>query len=835
MKYVIELLAPVGSKEALVAAVESGANAIYLGGRMFGARHYAPNFNDEELTEAVRFAHLRGVLVLVTVNTLVDDNELPTLIDYLRHLYEIGVDAIIVQDLAVAAIAKKIVPDLPLHASTQMTAHNLEGVTFLARMGFKRVVLARELPLTDIEYICKNSPVEIETFIHGALCISYSGQCLMSSMIGGRSGNRGRCAQPCRLPYTLVDAAGNDLLREVDAGEYLLSPRDFNTIEVLPELIKAGVSSFKIEGRMKRPEYVAVVVDAYRRALDSYLINCDQYDVKEQDQKDLAQIFNRDFTTAHLYGKNGRMMMSDRRPNNRGVRVGRVLDYQHNGKIAVIKLDEPLVVGDIIEFWVKVGGRVNVTVHTMTVDGIAVTEAQAHTAVAIPIGSPVRVNDRVFKVFDAKLMERARAYFSRAEAVRRIPVDIAVTVAEGKPLVISIKDSEGFTGQAETTFIAEKALKRPLTPEAVAKQIERLGTTIFSLNALDCQIEGEVMVPVSEINDARRRAIEKVETARLARFVRAPLPKTKSISELVPQVRTVPNGSKPKLVVNVDSIDKVKATVDNGADIVMFGGECFGKRSLADEDYRQAAAYARQHGRKIIFNMPRLVQQGQLAEVKENIRLFNELNPEAISVGNIGTIQLLQELSTVPLHGDYPLNIYNSIAANYLTNLGLTSMTLSPELTFGQVEDLAGKKLAQLECLVHGHLTLMISEYCMLGSFLGGPDSRKCNHACQRNQYWLKDRKDELFPIATDQFCRMHVLNGKELSMLPHVPRLMRTGISRLRFEAKYSSLKEVARITGLYRALIDLGENHPLLMEDKIASAEHDNITRGHYFRGIL
>ena len=835
MNHVIELLAPVGSQEALVAAVESGANAIYLGGRMFGARHYAPNFTDEELAEAVRFAHLRGVSVLVTVNTLVDDQELPVLVDYLRHLYEIGVDAIIVQDLAVAAIAKKIVPNLPLHASTQITAHNLAGVTFLADMGFKRVVLARELPLTDIEYICKNSTVEIETFIHGALCISYSGQCLMSSMIGGRSGNRGRCAQPCRLPYTLVDAAGNDLLSNADAGEYLLSPRDFNTIEVLPELIHAGVTSLKIEGRMKRPEYVAVVVDAYRRALDSYLSNCDEYGVSEQDQKDLAQIFNRDFTTAHLYGKNGRMMMSDRRPNNRGVRVGRVLTYQHSDKIAVIKLDEPLAVGDIIEFWVKVGGRVNVTVRTMTVDGNTVTEAAAHTAVAIPVPSPVRVNDRVFKVFDAKLMERARAYFNRAEAVRRIPIDVTVTVAEDKPLEISVKDIEGFTGQAQTNFIAEKALKRPLTPDSVAKQIERLGTTVFALSTLDCHIEGQVMVPISEINDARRRAIENLEAARLAKFARAPLSKDKSIGELWPQMRTMPSKNKPELVVNVDSVDKVKAAVDNGADIVMFGGECFGKRSLSGEEYRQAAAYARQHGRKIIFNTPRLVQQVQLAEVKENILLFNEIKPDAISVGNIGSIRMLQELSTVPLHGDYPLNIYNSIAANYLTKLGLTSLTLSPELTFAQIEELAGKKLAQLECLVHGHLTLMISEYCMLGSFLGGPDSKNCTHACLRNQYWLKDRKEELFPIATDQFCRMHILNGKELSMLPHVPRLLRTGLSRLRFEAKYSSVKEVARITGLYRALIDLGENHPLLMEDKMASAEHENITRGHYFRGVL
>jgi putative protease len=830
---VIELLAPVGSKEALVAAVESGANAVYLGGKMFGARHYAPNFTDEELTEAVRFAHLRGVAVLVTVNTLLDDSELPLLVDYLRHLYEIGVDAIIVQDLGVAVVAKKVVPNLPLHASTQMTAHNLAGVDFLAAMGFKRVVLARELSLADIEYICKNTTVEIETFIHGALCISYSGQCLMSSLIGGRSGNRGRCAQPCRLPYTLVDAAGNDALQQADAGAYLLSPKDFNTIEVLPQLIEAGVTSFKIEGRMKRPEYVAVVVDAYRRSIDSYQACQADYTVSEQDKKDLAQIFNRDFTTAHLYGKNGRAMMSDRRPNNRGVRVGRVLEYKPANKTAVIKLDESLAIGDIVEFWVKVGGRVNVTITAMTVDGKAVTEAKAHTAVTIPGSSPVRDNDRVFKVFDAALMERARACFNRADAFRRIPVDAAVTVAEGSPLTITLQDAEGFTGQAATAFIAEKALKRPLTPDTVMKQIERLGTTVFSLRQLDCHIQGEVMVPVSEINDARRRAVEELEAARLAKFYRQPLPQDKSIMSVQPQVRTVKPENRPELVVNVDAVDKVRAAVDNGADIVMFGGECFGNRPLAAEDYYAAAAYCQSHGRKIIFNTPRLLNQGQMQELQEHVALFNEINPMAIGVGNIGTLHLFRD--RIPLHGDYPLNIYNSVAAGYVSNTGLASLTLSPELNFAQIEELAAKKLAPIECLVHGYLTLMISDYCLVGSFLGGSDIQKCGKACLRGQFWLKDRMNELFPVATDQFCRMHILNAKELSMLPHVPRLMRAGISRLRFEAKYSPVQEVARVTRLYRELIDQGERHPLLVQDKITAAEHENITRGHYFRGVL
>lgn len=834
MVHVIELLAPVGTKEALTAAVESGADAVYLGGKMFGARHYAANFTDEELAAAVRFAHLRGVRVYITVNTLTDDSELPALADYLRHVDKIGVDAIIVQDLGVAVIASNIVPALPLHGSTQMTVHNLAGVQFLAAMGFTRVVLARELALTDIEYICKNSPVEIEVFIHGALCISYSGQCLMSSMIGGRSGNRGRCAQPCRLPYTLVDADGNDLLQTADAGEYLLSPKDFNTIEVLPDLMQAGVASFKIEGRMKRPEYVAVVVDAYRRAIDRYLADSSNYAVSMQDRKDLAQIFNRDFTTAHLYGKNGRNMMSDRRPNNRGVRVGRVLAYQAAGKIAVIKLDEPLAVGDIIEFWVKVGGRVNVTVQTLTVNGAVVTEAPANTAVSMPVSSPVRVNDRVFKVFDVKLMERARTYFSRAEAVRRIPVDIVVAAEEGRPMVITVRDADGFSGRAETAFIAEKARKIPLTPASVAKQMERLGTTVFRLNQLECRLQGEIMVPLSEMNDARRRAIEQLEAARLARFTRAALPTGSSLAALLPPLTTAGRANKPELVVNVDALDKLRAAVDSGADIVMFGGECWGKQALSAEDYQQAADYVRRHNRKIIFNTPRLVQQQQLDELQVNAVLFNRLKPDAVSVGNIGTLHLLRELVDVPLHGDYPLNVYNSVTAGYLSSLGLASLTLSPELNFAQVEAIAARKLAPTECLVHGYITLMISEYCLPGSFWGDKAGH-CKQPCRPGRYWLRDRMNELFPVMTDQFCRLHILNAKELSMLPHVPRLMRSGLSRLRFEAKYNTVGEVEQMTSLYRELIDQGERHPLLLQDKVSEVEHEHITRGHFFRGVL
>lgn len=826
----IELLAPAGSREAFTAAVASGADAVYLGGRAFGARAYAANFSDEELAEVVRDAHLVGVSIFVTVNTLIDNEEVPALMDYLRHLYECGVDAAILQDVGAAAVARRVAPNLPLHASTQMTVHNLAGVEFMARQGFSRAILARELSMADIRHICRHSPIEIETFIHGALCISYSGQCLMSSMIGGRSGNRGRCAQPCRLPYTLVDAAGRDLLSGQDAGEYLLSPKDFNTIEHIPELIEAGVRSFKIEGRMKRPEYVAVVVDSYRRAIDGYLADKANFVVPAQDEKDMAQVFNRGFTTAYLFGKQGKNMMSDRRPNNRGVRIGRVTGYDAGKKAATIKLDEPLGLGDVIEFWVKVGGRTSATVTTMKVNGQSAETAPAQATVVIPVDSPVRPGDRVFKTFDAKLMEKARGLV--AGKASRVPVDAAVSVAEGQPLTITFSDEAGNRGRGQTAFLAEKALKRPLTVEVVAAQAGRLGTTAFILRNLDCDIAGELMVPVSEINEARRQAVEELEKARLARYARPPITASVDPAEFRPA--GTPRRGKLRLSVNVDTYEKAVAAADNGADVIMFGGESFAGRPVTADDYRQVVAMAKSRGLAIILGTPRLALEAQMPSLAADLELFRELAPDAVSVANPGTLQLVGKLPGLAIHGDWPLNVYNTPAIRFLAAQGLKCVTLSPELNFGQVEALAAEPV-ELECLVHGYLTLMISEYCVLGAFRGGLHSGRCSRPCLSGPHWLKDRLGETFRVMTDQYCRMHLQNAKELSLLPHVPRLGRSGVARIRIEGKAATAGHVAEITALYRGLIDQGEAHPLLAGDRLREVEHEDITRGHYFRGVL
>lgn len=826
----VELLAPAGSREALVAAVENGANAIYLAGNAFGARAYASNFDREALREAIHFAHLRKVAIHVTVNTIVADEEMGPLRDYLRFLYEAGADAVLVQDLGVARVAHETVPDLPLHASTQMSVSSLEGVRALAELGFTRVVLARELSLKEIRHICAHAPVEIETFMHGALCVCYSGQCLMSSMIGGRSGNRGRCAQPCRLPYTLVDEKGQDVLGD-KAGSYLLSPRDLSTIDVIPDLIEAGVSSLKIEGRMKRPEYVATVVRTYREAIDTYYAG-KGYAVTQEERDDLAQIFNRDFTTAYLEGRPGKAMMSDRRPNNRGLLIGRVTAYDWDRRIVTVKLSGRLGLGDQVDFWVKVGGRVTATISALTdAKGRAVEEGQAGDTVSFAIPSAVRDHDRVFKVYDARLMERAKETYASGAPVRRIPVAIAVRAAIGEPLTVTIADGEGHRAEGKTDFIGESARKRPLSEEIIRKQVSRLGTSVYEMKSLHCDIAGEVMVPMSEINEARRKAVEALDALRLKEIeAREHRPEPKFTDRIAR-----PTPKKAHFLVAVDTLGKAEAALAAGADGILFGGESYEHRVIAPEEYERAWQMAREAGARIDFNTPRIVHDGQQKHVERLLAAFAAFPPDAVHVHNIAMLALVRRLTDFAIHADYSLISYNKQTLAFLKDYGASGATLSPELTAKEIRQLAKESPLPLTCIVHGRLELMVSNYCVTGSFLGGCGEGPCTQPCTRGHFALKDRKDALFPLAMDQFCHMHVLNSKVLSMMPHAMKFRAAGIETMQIEAKAMGEKEIAAIIKAYRKAMAFPEETDEAQLSWIHEQEGKDITRGHYFRGVL
>lgn len=826
----VELLAPAGSREALVAAVENGANAIYLAGNAFGARAYASNFDREALREAIHFAHLRKVAIHVTVNTIVADEEMGPLRDYLRFLYEAGADAVLVQDLGVARVAHETVPDLPLHASTQMSVSSLEGVWALAELGFTRVVLARELSLKEIRHICAHAPVEIETFMHGALCVCYSGQCLMSSMIGGRSGNRGRCAQPCRLPYTLVDEKGQDVLGD-KAGSYLLSPRDLSTIDVIPDLIEAGVSSLKIEGRMKRPEYVATVVRTYREAIDTYYAG-KGYAVTQEERDDLAQIFNRDFTTAYLEGRPGKAMMSDRRPNNRGLLIGRVTAYDWDRRIVTVKLSGRLGLGDQVDFWVKVGGRVTATISALTdAKGRAVEEGKAGDTVSFAIPSAVRDHDRVFKVYDARLMERAKETYTSGAPVRRIPVAIEVRAAIGEPLTVTLCDAEGHRGEGRTDFIGESARKRPLFEEIIRKQVSRLGTSVYEMKSLTCDIAGEVMVPMSEINEARRKAVEALDALRLKEIEARPARPEPKFTDRIAR----PTPKKAHFLVAVDTLGKAEAALAAGADGILFGGESYEHRVIAPEEYERAWQMAREAGARIDFNTPRIVHDGQQKHVERLLAAFAAFPPDAVHVHNIAMLALVRRLTDFAIHADYSLISYNKQTLAFLKDYGASGATLSPELTAKEIRQLAKESPLPLTCIVHGRLELMVSNYCVTGSFLGGCGEGPCTQPCTRGHFALKDRKDALFPLAMDQFCHMHVLNSKVLSMMPHAMKFRAAGIETMQIEAKAMGEKEIAAIVKAYRKAMAFPEEPAEAQLSWIHEQEGKDITRGHYFRGVL
>lgn len=825
----IELLAPAGSWEALEAAVNAGADAVYMGGKAFGARAYASNFDEEEMAKAVFFAHMHRVRIYITVNTLVDDSEMLTLAKYLIFLHNVGVDGIIVQDLGVIRLAKKIVPDLPLHASTQMSITNSGGVDFASKSGMERSVVARELSLKEIKAACSRG-TEIEAFIHGALCVCYSGQCLMSSLIGGRSGNRGRCAQPCRLPYKLLNAEGKEMLAGKDAGQYLLSPKDMNTLSVLPQLIEAGVVSYKIEGRMKRPEYVAVVVDAYRRAIDSY--KAGNYNVPEEDLANIEQIFNRDFTTAYMVNRPGREMMSDRRPNNRGVLIGRVtkIDKLHNK--AMVKLDKELHVGDGLEFWVTVGGRVGTTVTEMLLNGKSVEVAMPGQQVTIDVPNGVRFNDRVFRTLDAGLMAYAGKFFG-PESKKRIPVDAVVTARNGEPMTIMLTDDEGNFGYGETNFIVEEARKRPLDDAGVRKQLDRMGTTEYVLRSLSFVHDENVMVPMSEMNEARRMACEALDKARLEAFgpVRTIAGyEDNNLEDVIAD--DVAKASKAKgegsvLTVHCDTVQKVQAALAAGAERILFGGDCFTHEpmtNLRNEDYVSVAKLVKRAGRELAFATPRIIKEAQLVYFDKLFAMWKELAPDYIYISNNG-LWLLAQKHELPVVADMSLNIFNNQSLKFWKENGALQGNISAELTMSQVEQLVKVSPMPLECIIQGRLEMMVSEYCVGGSFLGDLHKGVCKFRCG-DKLFLGDRKEAQFPVVTDQYCKMHILNAHDLSLVANVQDMQAMGVASLRIDARNYDAEKTAELVALYKQVLGGAMEVP---ENLLGT------TRGHYFRGVM
>jgi len=808
-----ELLAPAGGMEALTAAVENGADAVYIGARAFSARGYASNFSDEELEQAIDYAHLRGVKIYVTVNTLLKEGEVKSALMLLSRLREMGADAIIIQDPGLIALSRKYLPDLPLHASTQMTLHNSEGVAFAKELGIERVVLSRETSLEEIRKIKEKSDMEIEVFVHGALCISYSGQCLLSSLIGGRSGNRGYCAQPCRKKYRLY-CAGKPVKTD---GSYLLSPKDLNTASGLGALIEAGIESFKIEGRMKRPEYVAGVVRIYRRLIDRYLKNPAGYFVSEEEQETLTQLFNRGFTSGYFFENPRGKLMSRENPHNRGIPAGTVVSYDRRTKRIRVKLSNTLRLGDGImvenaETRPEDKGKI---ISSMYTGKGPVYSAGKGEVVEIPFDSRAPSGSTVYRTHDKKLMDSLKKESESGALRPKIPICLTATLTPGKPARLEIKDSDSNVVAVESEYLVEKAEKLPTSKAQIEKQLTKLGNTLFEAAELNVSVEGDIFIPVGQLNELRTKAVLQLENLRISKWKRKPLENLQlpAPGEIKPQ--NLPK--KPLLSVTAYSLEELEGALAGGADRIYFGEGLFRRPRTAgnavgntagntngsetgkenktgveeasimeldtgrgpDSIFESAILKARAAGRKIYFNTPKIVKDSGMDQVEELFSRAEKFGADGVLVSNLGTFNLAKE-KKVPCIADSPLNIYNGYTFTLLLQKGAKIAVLSPELTLEELKEVAAHGPA--ECIVHGRLELMESEHCLVGGLLG-KEGGKCSAPCASGNFTLVDEKNYEFPLLMDYQCRTHLLNSRSLCMLEYIPLLVESGVESLRVE----------------------------------------------------
>ena len=810
--FIMELLAPAGTMENFMAALESGADAIYLGGKVFNARAHAANFGIDELREAVRLAHILDVSVYVTVNILIGDTELKDLEQYIKDLDSIGVDAIIVQDLAVAEIAKRVAPNIHLHGSTQMTAATLDAVRFYESLGFTRVVLARELSLKEIQHICKHCKAEIEVFVHGALCVCYSGQCLMSSFIGGRSGNRGACAQPCRLPYELLDSKGTSLLPKHEA--YLLSPKDLNYSEHMNELVAAGVTSFKVEGRMKKVSYVRQVIGTYREILDKASIH-------ENQRQALASGFNRGFSTAYLEDTVGRQMMTVVAPNHQGKPIGE--SYTKKGEV-YLSLTEPIEQGSLVKILQSNG---SVTYYTVDDEWTCVSDTlyKGRPAEGLAVG----------QLYLASTPKNTKSR-GLQEFTRKYDMSVYLSVGSNGETnyteLTAILDS-GLSVTVTNEYVPAIANKVPTSLEKVTEQLGRLGNTLFRLSYVDIP-DGPYMWPASVLNALRRDAVTALETALIIHHVESwqALQVTGDVDYDFKAQHELSYDTCPIISARVDEIEGVKAAIVGGAQKIVFGGDRLSRTPYALSIYNEVARLCAQSNVICTFATPRVVKDDEVEAYKHTLEAIVQAHPDSISIHVPQALLWLRELGyTGAIEADTGLNIFNTPTLHFWEQLHISCVNPSQELTLKQITELAKHSHVPIETMVHGYTEMMISEYCAIASFVGTGSKVNCPMPCITQSYSLKDRKGEIFPIRTDPYCRMHIMNSHEMDMRAYVPMLLQKGISILRVDGRHIEPSYVKDIVSQYVGIAMGTMEAP----PKKIDSQGESITRGHYFRGIL
>lgn len=802
----IELLAPVGSFDALKAAVQNGANAVYLGGKDFSARASANNFDREELIEAVKYAHIRDVRVFVTTNTLIKQDEIEDFVEYAKFLYDIDVDALIMQDIGVAMLIHDLLPDFELHASTQMVAHSLEDVQYLESVGFKRVVLARELTVDEIKYICDNTNVDIEVFVHGALCVCYSGGCLMSSMIGNRSGNRGRCAQPCRQKYTMIDISTGEEIHS--NGEYLLSTKDLNTIEDVDKIIETGVLSLKIEGRMKKPEYVATVINSYRNAIDEYQAT-KKVNISTETMEDLYTIFNRKFTKGLILGEVGEDVMNSNVPNNQGLYVGKVVDYNKKAKRLKIKLEGTLKKGDGINLGGGTIGRI------IKGKEIAQIGYKGETIELDFIGE-ARKNQPVFKTSDTNLIDKAQKTYTQDKEFAKSLIDAEITIKLGEYPELKLIDKNNNSVTVKGDKLVEKALKVALGEEKIETQIKKLGNTPYELEDLKINLDEGVSMPISLINQMRREAIELLDEARIP--VKGRAYKDSKI-KYSPKKYAKDTNSNSKIRVKINNIEALKSIINLDIDMIYY-------EDVATLE--QAMAMATANNKKLIYSAPRIVRNKEYKRLEKS----NEYCKENVQISALGQVKYYKENSeNVSFDVDYYLNPFNSETINHYKKEGATTVCISQELNIHEIKETAKYTDMEIETVAYGYIPMMLSEYCPMGVVARSCKKDKRCATCKESKYVLRDFKGEEYRISQDLFCRSTIYNSIANCLINNLDELLDAGINVFRLDFTHESPELISKIT---KAFINTVNNDLYVDVDDQEIFDNMETTLGHLYKGV-
>jgi putative protease len=823
-----ELLAPAGDWDALRAAVANGADAVYFGLSNFNARHRATNFTLEELPQTMEYLHRHNVRGYIAFNTLIFSDELPDAARSIAAIVAAGVDAVIVQDFGLVELIRRVAPGLAIHGSTQMSLTEARGIEFVRGLGVERVIVARELSIDEISRIAAATPMPLEVFIHGALCVAYSGQCLTSESLGGRSANRGQCAQACRLPYDLlVDGK----YRDNADRQYLLSPQDLAAHDLIEPMVKLGVRSFKIEGRLKSAEYVAITSQTYRAAIDA-AVQSQPFKLDRQSELDLQQSFSRGFTQGFLSGLNHQTLVPGRFPKSRGVRVGTVASITSRG--VLVQLDtahsaDILQAGDGVVFddghpeQDEQGGRL--------------TEVRPTNANGLPRGSKaielvffsgsvnlaaVSRGNLVWKTDDPQLRRRMTQTFSRDVVVHREPVAFSIRGEIGGAVSVEVRDADQNIGRASWPGPLEKARKQPTTIEVLREQFGRLGETPFELGDIDAQLPPDVMLPKSVLNDLRRQAIDALLNSRESRINRTT--NLEALDELrsalrtsppfqggageghrvnSPQASTTPAGaSRPSLAVlcrTTDQLDALLAWQPSSLSLRPAMVYC----DFEDvRRYRDAVAKARAANMLIGLATLRIIKPGE----EGLLRIIAKAEPDAVLVRNLAALTLFaEEAPQVRRIGDFSLNIANELTADLFRRQGLSRFTPGYDLNWEQLVAMLGRiEPALFEVVVHQHMPMFHMEHCVFAAMLSsGKDSTDCGRPCDRHRVELRDRVGAEFPLLADTGCRNTVFNSVAQSAAEYIPKMLALGIRHFRVELLRETGAEVQPLVEHYAQLI--------------------------------